>query len=46
MFVPLRLLAATVPAIVVLPFLRTVIALLLAPAAVPLPTTRSLSVDT
>lgn len=35
-----------VPAIVVLPFLRTVTASLLAPAVVQLPTTRSLSVET
>lgn len=46
MFVLLRLLAASVPAIVVLPFFRTVIASLLAPVDIPLPTTKSLSVAT
>ncbi len=42
----MKLGAVVVPEIVVLPFFKTVIASALAPAFVPLPSTRSLSVDT
>ena len=45
-FVQDKLEAASVQAIVVFQFFRTVIALALAPDDAPLPTTRSLSVDT